>query len=91
MPLRSETRFHLAADELLEGLGISLPDTTQLVGTLSGGQRQLLAVARAMCSQPRLLVLDEPTASLGVNESAQVEKLTMDVRERGTTRAARVA
>lgn len=83
--LRSETRFHLAAKELLEGLGISLPDTTQMVGTLSGGQRQLLAVAKAMCSQPRLLVLDEPTASLGVNESARVEKLTMDVRERGTT------
>ena len=39
--LRSETRFHLAAKELLEGLGIPLPDTTQVVGTLSGGQRQL--------------------------------------------------
>jgi signal transduction histidine kinase len=83
--LLSGTRFHLEAAQLLESLGIPLPDTTQIVGTLSGGQRQLLAVARAMRSQPRLLILDEPTVSLGVNESAQVEKLVMALRERGTT------
>ncbi len=83
--LRSSTRFHLAAAEMLASLGISLPDTTRPVSSLSGGQRQLLAVARAMCDRPRLLVLDEPTASLGVNESAQVEELTVKVREQGTT------
>ena len=53
--------------------------------SLSGGQRQLLAVARAMRDRPQLLILDEPTASLGVNESAQVEELTANVREQGTT------
>src|ERR1700738_4766329 len=66
-------------------LQIPPPDTTRAVGTLSGGQRQLLAVARAMHELPRLLILDEPTAALGVNESAQVEELTAAVRALGTT------
>jgi len=82
--LHSTTRFQSAAAERLAALGIPLPDTTRPVSTLSGGQRQLLAVARAMCEQPRLLILDEPTASLGVNEEAQVERLTLNVRESGT-------
>ena len=83
--LRSGTRFHLQAERLLQGLGIPLPDTMQLVGTLSSGQRQMLAVARALCTDPRLLIIDEPTASLGVNETAQVENLAMSVIARGTT------
>ena len=52
---------------------------------LSGGQRQLVAVARAMGRRPRLLALDEPTANLGVKESVQVEELIMSLREQGTT------
>ena len=54
-------------------------------GRPSGGQRQLVAVARAMQSQPRLLVLDEPTASLGVHETRQVEDLIAKVKAEGTT------
>ena len=83
--LRSESRFHLAASSMLERLGIPLRDTSLPVSSLSGGERQLLAVARAMCDEPRLLILDEPTASLGVSESVQVEALTAGVRAHGTT------
>jgi signal transduction histidine kinase/ABC-type multidrug transport system ATPase subunit len=83
--IRSDTRFHSAAAALLESLGIPLRDTTRGVGSLSGGERQLLAVARAMSGQPRLLILDEPTAALGVNESVQVEQLIRNVSAQGTS------
>ena len=62
-----------------------LHDPERSVRSLSGGQRQLVAVARAMVHQPRLLLLDEPTASLGVQESALVEELIARVRAQGTT------
>jgi signal transduction histidine kinase/ABC-type multidrug transport system ATPase subunit len=81
----SDTRLHGTAAALLASLRIPLTDTTRIVSSLSGGQRQLVAVARAMGRKPRLLALDEPTTSLGVEESAQVEELIMSLREQGAT------
>jgi len=81
----SETRVHTTAASLLASLQIPLTDTTRNVGSLSGGQRQLVAVARAMGRKPQLLALDEPTASLGVKEAAQVEELIMGLQGQGTT------
>jgi signal transduction histidine kinase/ABC-type multidrug transport system ATPase subunit len=83
--LFSETRLHAAVRSQLAELRIPLKDTTRSVRSLSEGQRQLVAMARAMGSKPRLLALDEPTASLGVKEAAQVEELIMGLREQGTT------
>lgn len=83
--LISEARAHHDAARLLARLGIPLNDTSRPVAALSGGQRQLVALARAMRSDPRLLVLDEPTGALGVNESAQVEELIRSLHRRGTT------
>jgi len=80
--LLSDARFHAAAAALLDELGIRLRDTTQSVRSLTGGQRQLLAVARAVRDHPKLLLLDEPTAALGMAESADVESLVLRLRER---------
>ncbi|WP_375001224.1 ATP-binding cassette domain-containing protein [Aeromicrobium sp. CTD01-1L150] len=68
----------------LEELGIStLQDVTVPVENLSGGQRQAVAVARAAAFGSKVVVLDEPTAALGVRESAQVLDLVRNLRDRG--------
>ncbi|MCD2440727.1 ATP-binding cassette domain-containing protein [Agromyces sp. SYSU K20354] len=72
-----------ARDELT-ALGIStLQDVTVAVENLSGGQRQAVAVARAAAFGSKVVVLDEPTAALGVRESNQVLELIRNLRERG--------
>jgi signal transduction histidine kinase/ABC-type multidrug transport system ATPase subunit len=85
MHLASEVRMHTEASRQLTELGITLPATTRDIRSLSGGQRQLVAVARAIARRPKLLLLDEPTASLGVAMSKQVEELIAGLRERGTS------
>ena len=83
--LFSDVALHKDAARLLERLGIPLQDTTRPVRLLSGGQRQMVAVARAMAHFPRILLLDEPTASLGAREAALVERLITRLRAQGTT------
>ena len=72
------------AAEQLMNLGIStLQDVDQAVETLSGGQRQAVAVARAAAFGSKVLILDEPTAALGVRESGQVLKIIRELRDKG--------
>ncbi len=67
----------------LEELGIHLTDLRQPVGTLSGGQRQAIAIARAVFLGAKVLILDEPTSALGVRQAAQVLKVMERMRDRG--------
>ena len=71
------------AREEMHNIGIEVRDTDQLVGTLSGGERQTLAIARAEYFGARVLILDEPTSALGVKESAIVLRHAISARNRG--------
>ena len=82
--LLSDIRLHGDAAALLRDLEFPPLDTTRDARSLSGGQRQLVAIARAMADRPALLLLDEPTASLGVRQAAQIEELIAALREQGT-------
>ena len=69
--------------ELLDQLAVTIPSVRTEVGTLSGGQRQQVAVARSLLGDPKMVMLDEPTAALGVAQTAQVLQLIKRLRERG--------
>lgn len=69
--------------EEMAKMGITVRDPDQPIGTMSGGERQCVAIARAVYFGARVLILDEPTAALGVRQSGVVLKYVMRARERG--------
>ena len=78
-----EVEMEHHSNELLQTLAVTIPSLRSEVGTLSGGQRQQVAVARSLLGEPKVVLLDEPTAALGVAQTAQVLELIKRLRERG--------
>jgi D-xylose transport system ATP-binding protein len=77
-----ETEMEQRSHQLLEQLSVTIPSVRSEVGTLSGGQRQQVAVARSLLGEPKVVMLDEPTAALGVAQTRQVLGLIKRLRER---------
>ena len=80
--MRMDEMNQIAHDEMLK-IGIDFSDPTQAVGTMSGGQRQTLAIARAIYFGAKVLILDEPTSALGQKQQMGVLKTIKRVRARG--------
>jgi D-xylose transport system ATP-binding protein len=76
-------RMERRARDLLTSLDVRIRDIAAPVAALSGGQRQSVAITRALLGDPRLVILDEPTAALGVEQTAQVLELVKRLRDRG--------
>lgn len=77
--------MHRKAGALLDRLGIRIASTKFLVEGLSGGQRQMVAIARAIAFDSRIMIMDEPSAALGATESATVLELIRGLRQHGVS------
>ncbi|MDQ6739218.1 MAG: ATP-binding cassette domain-containing protein [Actinomycetota bacterium] len=83
-PLRlNEVEMETRSWELLKQLSAKIPSLRTQVASLSGGQRQTVAIARSLLGDPKIVILDEPTAALGVAQTAEVLNLVERLRERG--------
>ncbi|ESZ48880.1 ABC transporter ATP-binding protein [Mesorhizobium sp. L2C054A000] len=83
-PVRDDRKAAEQCRARLAALGVTLRDENVLVRSLSGGQRQSIAIARALADHVKLICLDEPTAALGVKQTAQVVKLIRSIAASGT-------
>jgi D-xylose transport system ATP-binding protein len=82
-PVLDISRMEKEATGLLSRLKINMPNIRQLVSGMSGGQRQCVAIARSVYFDAKLVILDEPTAALGVQETAKVNALVREMRDQG--------
>ena len=80
MPMREQQAL---AARYIEMLGIATPDAEKKVGELSGGNQQKVILARWMASQPELLILDEPTRGIDVGAKAEIQRLMLEMCEKG--------
>ncbi|HEX3617806.1 MAG TPA: ATP-binding cassette domain-containing protein [Solirubrobacteraceae bacterium] len=81
--LRARRQMEVEATKVLESLGVRIPRIRAAAGSLSGGQAQAVAIARAVGWGRSVVVLDEPTAALGLHETAQVEQTVLRMKEMG--------
>lgn len=86
-PLRflATKRMRAEATESLADLGVEIPTVRREIRLLSGGQRQAIAIARAVHFGCDILLMDEPMAALGLREAGKVKQLILDLKERGIT------
>jgi ABC-type sugar transport system ATPase subunit len=82
-PLLSNRSMRRIAQEHLNEMGVHIPSISVPVASLSGGQRQAIAVARAVFGNAKILLLDEPLAAMGVKEGAMILDLVQDLKRRG--------
>lgn len=78
-----EVQMEVRAWTLLQELAARIPSVREPIAALSGGQRQTVAIARSLLLDPKIIMLDEPTAALGVAQTAEVLNLIERVRDRG--------
>ncbi|TNC35438.1 ATP-binding cassette domain-containing protein [Mumia zhuanghuii] len=79
----NEVEMEVRSWELLRQLSAKIPSVRIPIASLSGGQRQTVAIARSLLRDPKLIILDEPTAALGVEQTAEVLNLVERLRENG--------
>jgi simple sugar transport system ATP-binding protein len=82
-PLLNNKEMRRIAREHLDEMGVNIPSVNVSVAQLSGGQRQAIAVARAVFENAKILLLDEPLAAMGVKEGAMILDLVRDLKHRG--------
>jgi ABC-type sugar transport system ATPase subunit len=82
-PLLNNREMRRVAREHLDEMGVNIPSVSVSVARLSGGQRQAIAVARAVFEDAKILLLDEPLAAMGVKEGAMILDLVRDLKRRG--------
>jgi ABC-type sugar transport system ATPase subunit len=78
-----KARMDAEAQKMIDRLGARIPSITRPVGLFSGGQQQTVAIARALTFNPKLVIMDEPTAALAVREVESVLRLIRQLKAEG--------